>query len=149
MVKTGLAWHPKARPHSSAALYAINRQYLHKGLLRIKVKLPLKIRTEYSVVIGCNHVLSVAEEIKLSYECYSHIHCLYQLEPYNRWLGWPLASIFQLCLKFFHEGLCKCHWGLICSSIPHTHFSHTFPELSLKESTDQEQKYQRTTNMKV
>ena len=45
---------------------------MQKGLTRIKVNGPLKMRTE-SVVIGCNHVLSVAEESKLSYVGSSHI----------------------------------------------------------------------------
>ena len=40
----------------------------------IKVNWPPKIRTEYCVVIGCNRVLSVAREVKLSYVGYSHIH---------------------------------------------------------------------------
>ena len=60
IVKTGLAWCPETRPHGSAALYALNRHsvwYLHKGLSWIKVKWSLKIRTVYSVVIGCNYVV--------------------------------------------------------------------------------------------
>ena len=54
--------------------YKLTLQYLHKSLSTIKVKWPLKIRMEYCVVIGRNHVLFVAEESKLFYAGYSYIH---------------------------------------------------------------------------
>ena len=44
------------------------------GHFSFKVKWPLKMKTEYCVVIGCNHAPSFAEEIKLSDVGYSQIH---------------------------------------------------------------------------
>ena len=69
IVTTGLAWCPK--PAQLHYMLKIGTPIFAQGL---KVKCSLKIRTEYGVVIGCNHVLSVAGEVKLSYVGYSHIH---------------------------------------------------------------------------
>ena len=49
------------------------------------------MRTEYCVVNGCNHVLSVAEEIKLSYMDYSHIHYKAHLCGQNRFRSHSLC----------------------------------------------------------
>ena len=69
IVKTGLACCPESI--SAVQLPYIDTLIFAQG---IKVKLSLKIRTEYCVIIGCNHVLSVAREVKLSYVGYCRIH---------------------------------------------------------------------------
>ena len=73
IAKTGYAWCPEAKLH----LLQLDSPIFYKGLSRIKVTWPLEIRTEYCIVIGCKHVLYVAEESKFS-DVGSHIH---------NWLG--------------------------------------------------------------
>ena len=75
IVKTGLAWCPESISAVQLHRYAINR---HSNICtiayqRIKVKWPLKIRTQYCVVNSCNQVVFVAGKIKLSHVGYPHI----------------------------------------------------------------------------